>query len=84
MIIKQFSKRHYEAIADIIFLQRKDYQDCFSNWEMGYTQGYTQGCENVAKDLADYFEERSYRKEKCSKSNPNFDKDKFLKSCGVK
>jgi hypothetical protein len=70
------TKKHFEAIARIIKANMdhaKTWDDAAAGFDEGYGVGFGMGAQTVADDLADYF----------AKENPRFDRDRFLKACGV-
>lgn len=66
--IKMVTKKHYKAIAEIINYQVRYNANADPNED-----GSLMVCEDIAKELADYFAE----------DNPNFNRKKFLKACGL-
>jgi len=66
------TKKHFKAIADIIYIQHKEYISQY-NKDNNYADGYGQSCQDIANELTDYF----------AKENPRFDRDKFLTACGL-
>lgn len=62
------TRKHFEAIAAII-ANRKGWPDS----TIQFDQGYETALDHIEDDLADYFET----------VNPNFNRDKFLKACGL-
>lgn len=64
------SKRDYEAIAAII-KARRDGAEQVTNRDIRFTTAFTAA--GVAREMADHF----------SATNPRFDRDKFLKACGL-
>lgn len=63
-----FTKQHYKPIADILSYHVKYNANADSNED-----GSLDVCIDITNELADYF----------ATDNSEFNKDKFLKACGV-
>jgi hypothetical protein len=63
------TKKHFIAIARMLANRYG-----FNYSTIDFDNGYNAAVENIAKDLADYFEDE----------NPRFDRDTFLAACGLK
>jgi 2-keto-4-pentenoate hydratase/2-oxohepta-3-ene-1,7-dioic acid hydratase in catechol pathway len=68
-IIHRMSKRDYEAIA----AQVSDARDVTENATPEYIAGWIEGVDQTARNLAIAL----------AQGNPLFDRDRFLKACGV-
>jgi hypothetical protein len=64
------TKKHFKAIAEMI--EKRTGRVIYKAFGDEVYDGYHIACELIY-DLADYFQEQ----------NPNFNRDKFLKACGV-
>jgi hypothetical protein len=62
------TKTHFEAIAAML-ANRNGYNSS----TIDYDAGYNRALENIAHDLADYFEDE----------NPRFDRKRFLTAAGL-
>lgn len=67
------SKKYYNQIAEIIKTNRQAEIDTFTENPNSHLPDVLQVLENVADDFASLFMD----------DNPNFDRDRFLKACGI-
>ena len=67
--MNMFSKRHYQAIADVLKLSSEENQKSDDNYKFG-ALGETR---IIAHRLAAKFQA----------DNPDFDRERFLKACGL-
>lgn len=65
------SRKNYEAVAAIVAGTLPARPHASSSF---YVRGYAAGVEDLAEKLADYF----------ASDNERFDRDRFLKACGVR
>lgn len=64
-----FTKQHYRAITEIIASERQ-----FASAADGHCTACLCRIDAIARRNADYFEQ----------DNPRFDRQKFLKACGIR
>ena len=61
------TRKHFEAIAEIVNSLT------IPNAAAGFDEGFNSGVVELAENLAGYF----------ATENPNFDRQRFLKACGL-
>ena len=67
------SRKHFEAVARILESNNAPVEDSTPGFIEGWEAGREAMRRDVANDLADYF----------ATENPNFDRQRFLKACGL-
>ena len=68
------SRKHFEAIAATLRDARITPTDSeISPFDEGFNEGSLAASSKIARGLADYF----------ATENPNFDRQRFLKACGL-
>jgi len=72
-------ERNYKTIAEIIRIRKEKFAVCDKKDFNG--NSYIMACDEIAKDLADYFENRELPA--MSGKIDLFNKEQFLKDCGV-
>ena len=72
-------KKDYKAIAEIIKVRKEHFAVCDKKDFNG--DSYIMACNEISKDLADYFENRELPA--MSGKIDLFNKEQFLKDCGV-
>lgn len=89
------NQENYTEIAKIIYIRKKNFAVCDKPNFNG--DSYKMACDEIAKDLADYFGEEDKKLKRISKHNKlssdkefkdywkkeHFNRKQFLKECGV-
>jgi len=88
-------QKDYNAIIEIIKRRKEHFATCPDLPIKEFGIPYKMACDEIAKELADYFEKEDKRGKECQRENNlggietywinlKFDRKQFLKDCGVK